>query len=211
MTIEELKNFLIKRGIEGVKKTETGSKQLGGLEGFEMCRELKAPKDFENKIDALHKESKEIFMRRPDVTTEEQELYWRIRHQCLQVEFVYERLKCAWRLPLLSARAALDYSKILDNEVNPQKSEEMKAKPLRREEDMMDKMIEKYFGLDSKVIYFHPADIIAAEHHLSYHRRGKDIILTVGSDEGEVNIGLFWVPEELEHCIKHFIYNAWRP
>lgn len=116
MIIEELKNYLIERGIKSVKKTEKGSQKLGGIEGFKMCRALNTPKDFENKIQELYKESQEIVMRRPNLIKEEQEQYWRIRYQCLQVEFVYERLKCAWRFPSLSARAVLDYSAILDKE-----------------------------------------------------------------------------------------------
>ncbi len=50
-----------------------------------MCRTLNTPEDFENKIQELYKESQEIFMRRPDLIKEEQEQYWRIRYQCLQV------------------------------------------------------------------------------------------------------------------------------
>lgn len=114
MTVLELRDFLIERGIEDTKKTETESKQLGALEGFEMCKFLLMPEDFENKIQELYKESQEIFMRRPDLIKEEEEQYWRIRYQCLQVEFVYERLKCAWRFPTLSARACIDYQNILE-------------------------------------------------------------------------------------------------
>lgn len=117
MIIEELKNYLIERGIKSVKKTEKDSQKLGGIEGFEMCRTLSTPQDFENKIEELYKQSHEIFRRRPNLIKEEQEQYWRMRYQCLQVEFVYERLKCAWRSPTLSARAVLDYSAILDKEL----------------------------------------------------------------------------------------------
>ena len=116
MTIEELKNHLIKRGIESVKKTEKGDNQVGGIEGFEMCYALRTPEDFDKKLEKLHKEAQAILFRRPDLTKEEQELYWRIRYQFLQVEFVFERLKCAWRFQTLSARAALDYSEILEKE-----------------------------------------------------------------------------------------------
>ena len=116
MTIEELKNYLIKRGIESVKKTEKGSKRLGGIEGFEMCESLYEPAEFENKIQELNKETRSIKRRRFHLTKEEIEQYWRITCQCRQVEFVYERLKCAWRFPTLSARAVLDYSEILGNE-----------------------------------------------------------------------------------------------
>ena len=73
----------------------------------------------------------------------------------------------------------------------------------------MDNIIEKYFG-DDKTIYFHPADIIADNHYLAYRKHRTAIILTVGSDSGEIDIGLFWIAEELEHCIKHIIYSAWR-
>ena len=114
MTVLELRDFLIDRGIADTKKTETGSKQLGVIEGFEMCRFLFKPEDFETKIADLNKEAHEIQFRRSDLTQEETEQYWRIRYQCLQVEFVYERLKCAWRFPTLSARAVIDYQNILE-------------------------------------------------------------------------------------------------
>ena len=117
MTVEELKNHLIKRGIESIKNTEEGSQRLGGIEGFEMCKALETPQDFDKKLFDLQKEYQAIFRRRPDLTTEETELYWRIRYQALQVEFVFERLKCAWRFETLSARAALDYSEILEKEI----------------------------------------------------------------------------------------------
>ena len=116
MTIEKLKDYLINRGIESVKNTEKGSKRTGGLEGFEMCRTLKKPEDFDKKLLELWKEGQKILKRRSDLTKEELELYWRIRYQSLQVEFVFERLKCAWRFPTLSAKAALDYSEILEKE-----------------------------------------------------------------------------------------------
>ena len=73
----------------------------------------------------------------------------------------------------------------------------------------MDDIIEKYF-MDNKTIYFGIADVINANHHLSYYRNRGAIILSIGSDEGEVDIGVFWKPEELEHCIKHIIYNSWK-
>jgi hypothetical protein len=114
MTVLELRDFLIERGTEDTKKTEIGSNQLGAIEGFEMCKTLFVPVEFENKIQALNEESQKISMRRPDLTQEEIEQYWRIRYQCLQVEFVYERLKCAWGYLTLSARAAIDYSNILE-------------------------------------------------------------------------------------------------
>lgn len=116
MTIEELKDYLIERGIESVEKTESGSNKLGGIEGFEMCRALCTPQDFEDKINELNRQSQGISRRRHDLIKEEEEQYWRIRCQCLQVEFVYERLKCAWGSEILSARAVLDYSQILEEE-----------------------------------------------------------------------------------------------
>lgn len=116
MTVEKLKNYLIDRGIESIKRTEKGDNRVGGIEGFEMCRNLNAPEDFDKKLLELYEEGQAILRRRPDLTKEEMELYWRIRYQALQVEFVFERLKCAWRFPTLSARAVMDYSEILEKE-----------------------------------------------------------------------------------------------
>ena len=116
MTIEKLKDYLIKRGIESVKKTEKDEKKIGGLEGFEMCQLLKTPEDFDKKLIELYEEGQAIQQRRSDLTKEETGLYWRIRYQALQVEFVFERLKCAWRFSTISARAVKDYQEILEKE-----------------------------------------------------------------------------------------------
>ncbi len=74
----------------------------------------------------------------------------------------------------------------------------------------MNSIIEKYFK-EERVVYFQPADIIVDGQYITYRKHRENIILAVGSNAGgEVDIGLFWAPEELEHCIKHIIYNNWR-
>lgn len=72
----------------------------------------------------------------------------------------------------------------------------------------MDEILGKYFG-EKSVVYFNPADIIENSQYLAYRRHRKSVILTVGSDGGEVDIGVLRAPEELEHCIKHIIYGTW--
>ena len=74
----------------------------------------------------------------------------------------------------------------------------------------MNKIIEKYFG-ENRTIYFNLADIIADDQYITYRRNRESVTLAVGSNAGgEVDIGVFWKPEELEHCINHIIYCAWR-
>lgn len=121
MTAEKLKNYLIGRGIESVKKTEKGGKLKGGVEGFEICRALKAPEDFQKKLSELWDVGQKALGNDAAFTKEKENLYCRARYQALQVEFVFERLKCAWRFPNVSARAALDYSEILEKESKEKK------------------------------------------------------------------------------------------
>ncbi len=72
----------------------------------------------------------------------------------------------------------------------------------------MDKVIAQYFG-EERTIYFNPSDVIGANHYLTYRKHKDYIILSIGSDEGEVSIGIFNIPTALEHCIKHIIYGIW--
>lgn len=113
MHIDEFKRQVIARGIESAKKYEKRPDHLAGaLEGFELCRVLNSPADFEEKLQELHE--KEAAMR----LWNRKEGYWRQRYISLQVEFVYERMKVAWsQLGLysgpFSARAVLGSADIL--------------------------------------------------------------------------------------------------
>ena len=71
----------------------------------------------------------------------------------------------------------------------------------------MNKIIDKYFR-DGKSLYFHPADLIADDHYLTYEMHGKRLILSIGSNNGETTIKTFNEndSEELESFIKSIIY-----
>jgi hypothetical protein len=71
----------------------------------------------------------------------------------------------------------------------------------------MEKVIYKRFG-NERTTYFNMPDIIQNEHYLTYRKHKEAIILTIGSNDGEVDIGLFWVAEELEKAIERMLYNC---
>ena len=116
MRIEKLKAHLIERGSKSCDTEKKWYERKGCTQGFELCKKLNTPKDFEDILEKLNKESFALISKRPNLLKKEQEQYWLLRYKILQIEFVYERLKCAWRFPSLSARAVLDYSEILDKE-----------------------------------------------------------------------------------------------
>ena len=72
----------------------------------------------------------------------------------------------------------------------------------------LENVIEKYFR-DGKVLYFHPADAIFDDQYLRWeyhqHERGK-ILISIGSNEGEVRVNIFTDPQDLENFIKLVIY-----
>lgn len=72
----------------------------------------------------------------------------------------------------------------------------------------LETILNKYFG-DDDVRYFHPADRIANDQYLrweySQHERNK-ILISIGSNDGEVQVKIFTNPEELETFIKLVIY-----
>jgi hypothetical protein len=69
-------------------------------------------------------------------------------------------------------------------------------------------VINKYFR-DGKVLYFHPADAIFDDQYLRWeyhqHERGK-ILISVGSNDGEVRVNIFTEADKLEQFIKLAIY-----
>jgi hypothetical protein len=69
-------------------------------------------------------------------------------------------------------------------------------------------VINKYFR-DSKILYFHPADAIFDDQYLRWeyhqHERGK-ILISIGSNDGEVRVNIFREADKLEQFIKLAIY-----
>ena len=72
----------------------------------------------------------------------------------------------------------------------------------------LEDVLDKYFR-DAKVLYFHPADAIFDDQYLRWeyhqHERGK-ILISIGSNEGEVRVNIFTDPQDLENFIKLVIY-----
>ena len=111
MTIEELKDFLIERGIKSCESEKMECWKRGCIKGFEMCRNLYTPDDFEKALKQQYEKEHNLRMSNP--SDEELDTYWEIRYITLQIEFVFERLKVAWCYPMISARAGLDYAEIV--------------------------------------------------------------------------------------------------
>lgn len=119
MDVNELKNKIIKEGIEGCKKDFNGVERDASIQGFEMCRNLKTMKDFEREIERRRK--KEIEMVYENLKGEmyekiSDEEYWKHRYATIQIEYTYEILKVAYGYPIISARAGLRYADLLRTE-----------------------------------------------------------------------------------------------
>ena len=72
--------------------------------------------------------------------------------------------------------------------------------------DQIKKVIEKYFGFDLKVKYYHPSDSINKDNYIRYEYLRNDVVLSVGSSDGEVQIGLFSDASKLNQIIDLIIY-----
>ena len=75
-------------------------------------------------------------------------------------------------------------------------------------ENELEQVIYKYFG-DEKIKYYHPADSIFDDQFLrwEYHKHKRnEILITIGSNDGEVRVKVFTDAKELEDFIKLVIY-----
>lgn len=73
----------------------------------------------------------------------------------------------------------------------------------------LEKVIDKYFK-DDKYLYYTPYDSIRENQYLywEYHQRKRnEILISIGSDEGEVRVKVFTDVHELESFIKLVIYS----
>jgi hypothetical protein len=72
----------------------------------------------------------------------------------------------------------------------------------------LEDVIEKYFR-DEKTLNFHPADAIFDDQYLRWeyhqHERNK-ILISIGSNDGEVRVNIFTEADKLEQFIKLAIY-----
>ena len=72
----------------------------------------------------------------------------------------------------------------------------------------LEDVLDKYFR-DCKVKYYHPADAIFDDQYLrwEYHQHKRnEILMSVGSNEGEVRVNIFTDPKDLENFIKLIIH-----
>lgn len=72
----------------------------------------------------------------------------------------------------------------------------------------LEDILEKYFG-DDRVKYYIVADAISNDQYIrwSYFKNErKKILISLGSNEGEVEVKIFDNPEQLEQFIKLIIF-----
>lgn len=115
MTLPELRDRIVERGIEESKKTETIPYKLQGcLDGFEICRKLTSIEDFESEVRVRELELQSI---RDDISNKKKtrEDYFRFRCATAQIEWTLEVLKvgCPERYERHSVRAARLYAEIV--------------------------------------------------------------------------------------------------
>lgn len=118
MTIEEFRDEVIKRGIASVNQYETDASIIeAALEGFEICKTIELnPETWMAKITVRQRYERHLrdFSGSPQQHHQHTiDQYWRNRYITLQIEHVFERLKVAWAMEPLSARAMIDYANIV--------------------------------------------------------------------------------------------------
>ena len=113
LTVEELKAKVIKRGLISIETEEKEYARRGGRHGFELCRYLHTPQDFEQVLAERHR----MEMRMSYDVSEEN--YWEYRWATLQINHVYERLKVLWGYPTLSSFAIIHVLELMSEPVEP--------------------------------------------------------------------------------------------
>jgi hypothetical protein len=117
ISLIELRNRAVEKGLESVSHEENPIHRDGGKAGFEICRELLLPEQFEAKLREREQEAWQL-RDQHDATKDQKDLdaYWFHRWGTIQIEFVYNIIKCGLRKGPLSARAALVYQEIVTGE-----------------------------------------------------------------------------------------------
>ena len=112
MTIDDIKECVIRDGIAYVIAQQTGARQRGGVHGFEACRALHTPKDFQVAIEDGHHEEKLL----ADLHYKGRialDIYWERYYLTLQISHCYKVLCVAWNLPPLYASAVRKYTELV--------------------------------------------------------------------------------------------------
>jgi hypothetical protein len=72
----------------------------------------------------------------------------------------------------------------------------------------LEKILEKYFG-DDRIKYYMTADVISNDQFIRWayckHERQR-IVISIGSNDGEVEVKIFTDAEQLEQFIKLIIF-----
>jgi hypothetical protein len=122
MKVLELRDKIITNGIASLKTHEKRPAHLkGGIAGFELCRTLNTPEEFEETLRERYRTERAMitkctFQGEAKTGNEEAELtpYWEFRAGTAQVEFVWERLKIVWGIgQTFSAKAAIHVNDLL--------------------------------------------------------------------------------------------------
>lgn len=112
MTIDDLRERVIGDGIANVMAHQTGPRQQGGVRGFEACRTLHTPKDFQGAIEDGHREEKLL----ADLHYKgliALDIYWERYYMTLRISHCYKVLCVVWDLPPLYASAVRKYAEIV--------------------------------------------------------------------------------------------------
>lgn len=126
ISLEEIDEF-IRRVIDriiadGIREVEAvyeegDHRRVGAIEGFELCRTLTSPEEYERVLTARHRRELKLksayYAERKEDEDASLNDYWRHRYATLQLEHVYERLKVLYGSPVVSALAVDQLSRIL--------------------------------------------------------------------------------------------------
>ena len=115
MNMDQFRERLIEDGLASIQKHERRPERIeGGRRGFEMCRSLRTPVEFEAALAVqAAAEHKLLEAYRVEPSEESLAAYKAERMVTAQIEFVYDRLKVGWGHPVLSAQAIVHYGRVV--------------------------------------------------------------------------------------------------
>jgi hypothetical protein len=97
MNLKDFHSRIITKGIRSIKKSYAPSDPCyeGGLEGFELCKDMSTPSHYEDRI-LIEYQNLNNFVEEARTSKEAAYQYKKIRYIILQIEYVYELMKVAW-------------------------------------------------------------------------------------------------------------------
>lgn len=111
----EIRDALIEAGLGSIRKSypEGTSKFIGGIAGFEACRDLVTRADFQRALKDQY--DNEIILRDEQYRTSDEvdkDRYWAERYHTLQIEYIYKVLQVHEGDKEVSSRAAMRYMEV---------------------------------------------------------------------------------------------------